>query len=34
MKVTANIERAPGQEPSSGRELDDRQALAYMRDIR
>jgi predicted ATPase/class 3 adenylate cyclase len=33
MKITANIERAPGQEPSPGRELDDRQALAFMRDI-
>jgi hypothetical protein len=32
-KITANIERAAGQEPSPGRELDDRQALAYMRDI-
>ena len=33
MPITANIERAPGQEPSPGRELDDRQALAFMRDF-
>lgn len=33
MTITANIERSPGHEPSPGRDLDDRQALAYMRDI-
>jgi hypothetical protein len=32
MTITANIERTAGQEPSPGRYLDDRHALAYMRD--
>jgi predicted ATPase/class 3 adenylate cyclase len=33
MAVAANVERAALLEPSPGRDLDDRQALAYMRDV-
>jgi hypothetical protein len=33
MAITANVERAALLEPSPGRDLDDRQALAYMRDV-
>jgi hypothetical protein len=33
MTITANVERAAPLEPSPGRHLDDRQALAYMRDV-
>jgi predicted ATPase len=33
MEITANVERAALLEPSPGRDLDDRQALTYMRDV-
>jgi len=32
MTITATVERTAGQEASPGRYLDDRHALAYMRD--